>query len=112
MILLLEMSYKIIHGKEGPNCDSTLLSLISQLDQLLAITACHCYAYIKYFAWEDQREKECYTVKNVVCYLTLRSANDTVIRVVNTTQCHMIHQLVWYAQFVFYSVYSYSIKLQ
>ena len=45
-----------------------------------------------------------YTVKNVVCYLTLRSANHTLIRVVNTTQCHMTHQLVWYAQFVFYSV--------
>ena len=45
-----------------------------------------------------------YTVKNVVCYLTLRSANHTLIRVVNTTQCHMTHQLVWYAQFVVYSV--------
>ena len=45
-----------------------------------------------------------YTVKNVVCYLTLRSAIHTLIRVVNTTQCHMTHQLVWYAQFVFYSV--------
>ena len=45
-----------------------------------------------------------YTVKNVVCYMTLRSANHTVIRVADTTQCHMIHQLVWYAHFIFYSV--------
>ena len=43
----------------------------------------------------------CFTVKNVVYYMALRSANHTVIRVVNTTQCHMIHQLVWYAQFIF-----------
>ena len=33
--------------------------------------------------------------------MALRSANHTVIRVVNTTQCHMIHQLVWYAHFIF-----------
>ena len=26
------------------------------------------------------------------------------LRVVNTTQCHIIHQLVWYAHFIFYSV--------
>ena len=39
--------------------------------------------------------------KNVVCYVTLRSANHTVIRVVNTTQCRMIHQLVWYACCIF-----------
>ena len=38
-----------------------------------------------------------YTVKNVVYYLTLRSTKHTVIRVVNTTQCHTTHQLVWYA---------------
>ena len=42
--------------------------------------------------------------KNVVYYMTLRSANHTVIRVVNTTQCHIIHQLVWYAHFIFCSV--------
>ena len=42
--------------------------------------------------------------KNVVYYMALWSANHTVIRVVNTTQCHMIHQLVWYAHFIFYSV--------
>ena len=36
--------------------------------------------------------------------MALWSANHTVIRVVNTTQCHMIHQLVWYAHFIFYSV--------
>ena len=41
------------------------------------------------------------TVKNVVYYMALCSANHTVIRVVNTTQCHMIHQLVWYAHFIF-----------
>ena len=43
--------------------------------------------------------------KNVVYYMALRSANHSVIRVVNTTQCHMIHQLVWYGHFIFYSVY-------
>ena len=42
--------------------------------------------------------------KNVVCYTTLRSANHTVIKVANTTQCHMVHQLVWYAHFIFYTV--------
>ena len=42
--------------------------------------------------------------KNIVCYVTLRSAHHTVIRVVNTMQCHMIHQLVWYAHCIFYSV--------
>ena len=41
--------------------------------------------------------------KNVVYYMALRSANDTVIRVVSTMQCHIIHQLVWYAHFIFYS---------
>ena len=41
--------------------------------------------------------------KNVACYMTLRTANHTVIRVANTTQCHMIHQLVWYAHFIFYT---------
>ena len=45
-----------------------------------------CYAYI-------------YTV---VYYMALWSANHTIIRVINTTQCHMIYQLVWYA--IFYSV--------
>ena len=35
-----------------------------------------------------------------VYYMALRSANHTVIRVLNTLQCHMIHQLVWYAHFV------------
>ena len=39
--------------------------------------------------------------KNVVCYVTLWSANHTVIRVVNTMQCHMIHQLMWYGRFIF-----------
>ena len=38
-----------------------------------------------------------YAVKNVVYYMALRSVNHIVIRVVNTTQCHIIHQLVWYA---------------
>ena len=33
-----------------------------------------------------------------VMYVTLQSANHTVIRVVNTIQCHMIHQLMWYAR--------------
>ena len=32
----------------------------------------------------------------MVCYVTLRSVDHIVIRVVSTTQCHMIHQLVWY----------------
>ena len=49
---------------------------------------------------------ESHTVKNVVYYMALRSANHIVIRVVNTMQCHMIHQLVWYAHFIFYSAYS------
>ena len=31
--------------------------------------------------------------------MTLQSANHTVIRVVNTMQCHMIHRLVWHAHF-------------
>ena len=44
--------------------------------------------------------------KNVMCYFTLQSANHTVIGVVNTTQCHMTHQLVWYAQFAFYNVFT------
>ena len=42
-----------------------------------------------------------YTVKNVVYYMALWSANHTVIRVVNTMQCHIIQQLVWYAHFIF-----------
>ena len=33
--------------------------------------------------------------------MALRSANHTVIGVLNTLQCDMIHQLVWYAQFIF-----------
>ena len=39
-----------------------------------------------------------------VTYVTMQSANHTVIiiRVHNTTQCHMIHQLLWYAHFIFY----------
>ena len=37
----------------------------------------------------------------MVCYMPLQNANHTVIRVLNTTQCHMIHQLVWYAHFIF-----------
>ena len=40
--------------------------------------------------------------------MTLRSANHTVIRVVNTTQCHIIHQLVWYAHFIFYSEWGHA----
>ena len=35
--------------------------------------------------------------------MALQSANHTVIGIVNTMQCHMIHQLVWYAHFIFYS---------
>ena len=55
-------------------------------------------------ATKGLRVKKMWCVKNVVCYVTLRSANHTVIRVVNTTQCHIIHQLVWYAHFIFYRV--------
>ena len=33
--------------------------------------------------------------------MTLQNANHIAIRVVNTTQCHMTHQLVWYAHFNF-----------
>ena len=43
---------------------------------------------------------------NVVCYMmTLQSDNHTVIRIANTMQCRMIHQLVWYGHvhFIFYS---------
>ena len=43
------------------------------------------------------------TVKNVVYYMALQNTNHTVIGVINTTQCHIIHQLVWYAHFIFYS---------
>ena len=41
----------------------------------------------------------CYThtVKNLVRYLTLWCANHTIIRVINTLQCKILHQLVWYA---------------
>ena len=44
-------------------------------------------------------------------YITLRSANHSVISVLSTTQCYMIHQLVymWYAHFIFYSVATHTI---
>ena len=51
--------------------------------------------------YSTRRKHQVYTVKYVVCYVTLWSANHTVMRVVNTTQYNMIHQLVWYAYFIF-----------
>ena len=50
-------------------------------------------------------QPECYTVKNVVKYLTLRSANYTFIRVISTPTVSYNTPLVWYAHFIFYSVY-------
>ena len=41
--------------------------------------------------------------------MTLWIANHTVIRVVNTTQCHMIYQLVRYSHFILYGVCPYKI---
>ena len=42
--------------------------------------------------------------------MALQSANHTVIRVVNTTQCHMIHQLVAMVCTIYFTVYNISCR--
>ena len=80
---------------------------VVMVDNLLIAKNQFCTVYSwhngtgKAYSYIATTESHC---KNVVYYMALRSANHTVIRVVNTTQCHIIHQLVWYAHFIFYSV--------
>ena len=31
---------------------------------------------------------------------TTQDANRTIVRVINTTQCQILHQVVWYVQFI------------
>ena len=38
-----------------------------------------------------------YVIKqNNVYYMTLRSANHIIVRMISGTQCHISHQLVWH----------------
>ena len=85
------MCHKVIQkSKIGENNDTLYMHKIPYSLNMALRHSCYLYVAI--------------TVKNVVHYMALRSANHTVIRVVNTTHCHMIHQLVWYAHFIFYGV--------